>query len=188
MREPNSAHVTEVNIPDSHLECDQGTKIESNVPEHVNSTQVWRHFPPTSESNSTTPDSSVFSFSSWLGWASWKLIWVQVIISQYVNSYYESDTPKNTEQRVVFFTALGTPGFYQAPWRVIICCTVLGEPSCSFGRSHPSGRTWYTPPHSHTGAPVMNGCHVALMVTQVEKQMKAWGQITISPLTTGTES
>ena len=29
--------------------------------------------------------------------------------------------------------------------------------------------------------------HMALMVTQVEKQMKAWGQMTISPLTIGME-
>ena len=37
-------------------------------------------------------------------------------------------------------------------------CTVLGEPSYSFGRTHQFGRTWHTPLHSYTWAPVTNGC------------------------------
>lgn len=51
----------------------------------------------------------------------------------------------------------------------------------SFWKESPVGQPLAHGPHGHTCAAVMNGLHMALMVTQGETPMKAWGQITISP-------
>ena len=46
-------------------------------------------------------------------------------------------------------------------------CTVLGEPSYSFGRTHQFGRTWHTSLHSYTWSPVTNGCVWTLTYVQL---------------------
>ena len=61
MRNLNFAHTTKVDIPDSQAQ-DQGTTIESNVPEHGEfNTEAFALLP--SESNVTTLDTLFFSFN-----------------------------------------------------------------------------------------------------------------------------
>lgn len=93
-------------------------------------------------------------------------------------------TQTQRRQCVVSFAAVDMPGFHQVLCGMVIwCAQYLEDHPVLLERVTSLAGLCGTPSQGHRWASAMNVGHVALIPTQVEKQTKAWGQITISPLT-----
>lgn len=72
----------------------QETRMQSDIPE--NGEFSTSQYPYLWEQGHQPLQLCFFVFNSWLRQTLLKIFWIQVIISQNVNSYYEPDTQKNT--------------------------------------------------------------------------------------------
>lgn len=94
MRNPNLAHMSSVNVPDSDSQ-DQETRIESDVPDK-GEINTGLQAPATTSERSPSWTAlflpSILDLDNPLE----KVIWVQVIVSQYEKSYQEGDPRENT--------------------------------------------------------------------------------------------